>query len=804
MTEIPENKLRKTGEAEKEGAASAGAGAVGPSIMQHDLIKLVTPGAVKPEDSVSNPTTETAHIMSPKSNIIGSAADEPQDDTIQDAPQFDLSSPELYLNRELTWLSFDRRVLHESEDERTPLLERVKFLAISDKNLDEFFMKRIGGLKQQQAAGVHQATVDGRTPVEQLEECDAEIRKLREVQESVYWTLCAELEKENIRFLKYEELSGEQRTRLRDHFIKNIFPIVTPLAMDPAHPFPFISNLTINLLVTMRFPGDDEIQMARVKVPSIPGLTSRLIPVDDEGDGYRFVTLDEVITNNLDLLFPGMEIATCELFRVTRNINIEHEDETATDLLETIESELREREFAPIVRLEIVKGMDAAHRGMLTSELGLDAERDVFESRGLLGMCDLFEIAMLDIPALRDPSHHPVDHPVLATDPRNIFHVIRESGPLLLQHPYQSFGTSVERFLRTASEDSKVLAIKMTLYRTSADAEIVGLLINAARNGKQVAVLVELQARFDEAANIDRARSLEEAGVHVTYGVIGLKTHNKTILVVRKDFNGLRRYCHIGTGNYNPDTARLYSDLGLLTCDEDIGHDVTQLFNYITGYSPPPSYRKILAGPNSLKKPLLKKIEREIAVHTPESPGHIKLKTNALEDPDVTKALYQACQAGVKVDLIVRDSCRFRPGIEGLSDTATVISIVGRFLEHARVYYFRNGGEEEYYIGSADLMLRNLKARVEVLAPVEDSELRQELRLILTAQLSDMRSAWDMQPDGTYIQRQLRDEPNSPGSQQQLMDAAAKRRAAASKHKEKKVRNKLLNRFQKRLRESES
>jgi len=750
---------------------------------------------------------EAARESSPDSiNTVANMtkSDKPAGDKPRAARQYDFGSPRLYLNRELTWLSFNRRVLHEAEDERTPLLERVKFLAISDNNLDEFVMKRIGGLKQQLAAGVQETTMDGRTPAEQLAECNTEIRLHRERQENTYRTLLRELEKHDIGFLKYEELTAKQRTHLRDHFIKNIFPIVTPLAMDPAHPFPFISNLTINLLVTMSFPGDSEVQKARVKVPAIQGLTSRLMPVETTETAHRFVTLDEVMANNLDLLFPGMEIASCDLFRVTRNANVQRDEEAATDLLEMIESELRERQFAPIVRLEIGKGMDTAHWGMLAAELGLDAERDVFESSGMLAMRDLFEIAALDIPSLRDPPHHPADHPVLATDLRNIFHVIRDSGPFLLQHPYQSFGTSVERFLRTASEDPKVLAIKMTLYRTSADAEIVDLLISAARNGKQVAALVELKARFDEAANIDWARSLEEAGVHVTYGVLGLKTHSKTILVVRKDYDGLRRYCHIGTGNYNPDTARLYSDIGLLTCDDDIGHDLTQLFNYLTGYSPPPSYRKILAAPYSLKKPLLKKIEREISKHTPESRGHIQLKTNALEDPDVTRALYQACQAGVKVDLIVRDSCRFRPGLRGLSDTATVISIVGRFLEHARIYYFRNGGDEEYYIGSADLMQRNLSARVEVLTPVENSELCQELRLILTAQLSDMRSAWDMRSDGTYIQRQPKSEEAQRGCQEQLIHAANKRRAAASKHKEKKVRNKLLSRFQKKLRESEN
>jgi polyphosphate kinase len=721
--------------------------------------------------------------------------------------QISVKSPELYLNRELTWLGFDDRVLFQAEDSRNPLLERVKFLAISDNNLDEFVMKRIAGLKQRLASGESSTGVDGLTPAQQITQCSEAMRALRERQGQVYIALLSELEEHNIRFLKYEELNPSQQTQIRDDFIQNIFPIVTPLAMDPGHPFPFISNLAVNLLLTMRFPGETDLQMARVKVPLIKGLTSRLLPVANDSSAHLFVSLDEVISNNLDLLFPGMEIASCEVFRVTRNINIVPADTAATNLVEMIELELRERRFASIVRLEIERGMDEVHKGMLAANLGLDQELDVFESHGLLGMRDLFEIASLDIPALHDTPHHPADHPVLATDSRNIFHILREHGPMLLQHPYQSFETSVVRFLRTACEDPQVLAIKMTLYRTSARAEIIDLLVNAARNGKQVAVLVELRARLDEANNIDRGRSLEEAGVHVTYGVRGLKTHSKTILVVRQDYDRLRRYCHIGTGNYNPETAQQYSDLGVLTCDEDIGQDLTQLFNHLTGYSPPPSYRKILTAPNAMKKALIKKIEREATLHGPESPGHIQLKTNALADSEVIRALYKAARVGVKIDLIVRDSCCLRPGIPGLTETVSVISIVGRYLEHARLYYFRNGGEEEYYIGSADLMQRNLEDRVEVLAPIEDPGLRQDLRLFLNAQLSDNRTAWDMQSDGTYILRQSRGDKVERGCQEDLIAAAAKlleaaaarRQGATSESKERKLRKKLFSRFEKRL-----
>jgi len=710
-------------------------------------------------------------------------------------PEPDLDDPALYLNRELTWLAFNRRVLHEADDPRTPLLERIKFLAIVSSNLDEFFMKRIGGLKQQIAAGVHSPTVDGRTPLQQLDECRAEIADIQSEQERIYGALMSELEAHDIRLVEVHSLPSETRERLREHFRTDIFPMITPLAMDPAHPFPFISNLALNLLVRLRFPGANDTYMARVKVPVSKDVSKRLIQVDGLN---TFVTLDDLIVHNLDMLFPGMEIVSCELFRVTRNAIVEPEEEAASDLLEMIETELRERHFAPIVRLEVQTGMDPVHRGMLAAELGLNEADDVYEVGGLMGRRDLFELASLDIPELRDKPHRAGDHPVLGNDRRNIFHIIRENGPLLLQHPYESFSTTVERFLTTAAKDPKVLAIKMTLYRTSGGA-ILDALIKAARNGKQVAVMVELKARFDEAANIGWARRLEGEGIHVTYGVLGLKTHCKLIFVVRRDYSQLRRYYHIGTGNYHGGTAKLYTDLGMLGCDEDIGQDLTELFNYLTGYSPPPSYRKILAAPYTLKRGILAKIEREIAVHERERGGGlIQMKMNALEDPDIARALYKASRAGVKVDLIVRDACRFRPGLPGLSETARVVSIVGRFLEHGRILYFRNGGDEEYFIGSADMMRRNLESRVEVHAPVEDPELRQELRLILDVQFADQRSAWDMQPDGSYVQRQPEDE-HAKGAQEILMGVAEKRLSAAAKHREKNLRSRLLSHFEHRL-----
>ncbi len=706
----------------------------------------------------------------------------------------DLDDPSLYMNRELTWLAFNQRVLHEAEDPRTPLLERVKFLAIVSNNLDEFFMKRIGGLKQQIAAGVHTATVDGRTPGQQVVECREVLATMQRDQERIFNDLMRELEDHDIRLVTIDALPADARGRLREHFRTDIFPMVTPLAMDPAHPFPFISNLALNLLVTLRYPGGGESYMARVKVPVSKDVSKRLIQVDGVN---TFVTLDDLIINNLDMLFPGMEIESCELFRVTRNAIVEPEAEAASDLLELIETELRERHFAPIVRLEVQAGMDPVHRGMLAAELGLNEGEDVDEVAGMMAKRDLFELAGLDFPDLHDKPHRPGDHPLLGNDRRNIFHIIRENGPLLLQHPYESFATTVERFLSSAAKDPKVLAIKMTLYRTSGGA-ILDYLIKAAQNGKQVAVMVELKARFDEAANIGWARRLEAEGIHVTYGVLGLKTHCKLIFVVRRDYAQLRRYYHIGTGNYHGGTAKLYTDLGMLGCDEEIGADLTELFNYLTGYSPPPSYRKILAAPYTLKRGILQKIEREISLHEKDGGGLIQMKMNALEDPDIVRALYRASRAGVKVDLIVRDTCRFRPGIPGLSEKARVVSIVGRFLEHARILYFRNGGDEEYYIGSADMMGRNLESRVEVHAPVENPELRQELRLILDVQFADQRSAWDMQPDGTYVQR-VPEEESAKGAQETLIGVAEKRLAAAAKHKEKTLRSRLLSHFEHRL-----
>ncbi len=684
---------------------------------------------------------------------------------------FDLTSPEWYLNRELTWLEFNRRVLHEGQDERTPLLERIMFLAIVGGNLDEFFMKRIGGLKQQVGAGVRKLTVDGRTPGEQIDECHELVRSLLVQQEQLEQELLGKLREQAIKVVDYQELNKEQKKEVNNYFQENIYPLLTPQGMDPAHPFPFISNLSINLLVVTKYQHDDHPFLNRIKVPTGVGIP-RFIQV---GEDHLYLRFEDLIANNLTAVFPGLSIESCEFFRVTRNAITEQDGANANDLLNVIETALRDRKFAEIVRLEVDVEMSALHRGMLAAELGIDEEKDVFTVDGIIGKRDLFEIASSDMPELHYPLHQPLDHFRLSGDSPNIFHIIREQGALLLQHPYESFDSSVQRFLREASRDPKVLAIKMTLYRTSAGSRIIPYLLDAAQNGKQVAVVVELMARFDESANIRWAEHLEEAGVHVTYGVVGLKTHSKVIFVVRRDFDGLRRYAHIGTGNYHAGTARIYSDLGMLTSDRMIAQDLTELFNYLTtGYAPERNYRKLLPSPRVLKKALLKKIDREIAHHSTKTPGRIQFKTNALEDKDITAALYKASMAGVLVDLFIRDTCRLRPGIPGLSENVRVVSIVGRFLEHSRIYYFHNKGEEEYFIGSADIMKRNLEDRVEVITPVEPEDLRKELREILDVQLADHRSAWEMQPDGTYIQCISKKEA-AKGSHATLIQKAEKR-----------------------------
>lgn len=694
---------------------------------------------------------------------------------------------DIYLNRELTWLAFNERVLYESTRKANPLLERLKFIAIASANLDEFFMKRIGGLKQQVGAKMRQLSPDGRSAQEQIDECYAVIHTLNDKIDKSWRQLQSELRKENIEILKYHQLSKAKQAQMREYFISTIYPLITPQAMDPAHPFPFVSNLSLNILVKMHYPQTQREAMARVKVPVGQG-SKRFININDP-NGEKFITLEELIINNLDVVFPGMDIDSTDVFRVTRNAVTEKDEEKADDLLEMIEEELRERRLAPIVRMQYERGISAIHKGMLSAELHLEEDKDTFASDCFLAMRDLMELTAIKRTDLKEPPHHPVDHERIHGED-NIFHAIRNRGPFLIQLPYESFNASVERFLRDASRDPKVLGIKMTIYRTSSDSKIINYLIDASRNGKQVTVVVEVKARFDESANIRWANKLEEAGIHVTYGIVGLKTHAKLIYVIRQDYNGLRRYVHIGTGNYHSGTARLYSDLGLLTADPEVGADLTELFNYLTtGYSPNRHYNKLLPAPKHMKPGLLERIEREAAHAKAGKKAWIRLKTNALEDIDIAKALYKASQAGVKIELLVRDTCRVIAGVPGLSTNISVISIVGRFLEHARIYYFYNNGDEEYYLGSADLMHRNLESRVEVIVPIEAAHIREKLDYFLTTQLTDLDNAWIMQPDGSY---QRRNNPkNKPGAQQQFIEQAIIRYKEASRLRHRKTKSLL-------------
>lgn len=716
------------------------------------------------------------------------------------SPSFDLQSPEWYLNRELTWLEFNKRVLHEAQDQRNPLLERVFFLAVVGSNLDEFFMKRIGGLKQQVGASVRKLSVDGRLPQEQIDVCYEEVRKILDEQLRLESEIQKNLADQTIVICKYQELQEADQEFIDNYFLSEIYPLLTPQGMDPAHPFPFISNLSINLLVSVRYPGSDHSYLNRIKIP-VSSDMPRFVQIADK---HTYILLEDLVANNLHHLLPGMEIETCETFRVTRNAITEKYGEQANDLLVMIESALRDRKFAEIVRLEVKKEMLEHHKGKLAAELGVDEENDVFIVDGVVGLRDFFQIAAIDFPHLHFPQHHPVDNPKLLGDDPNIFHTIRENIEILLQHPYESFDTSVERFLREASQDPKVLAIKMTLYRTAKDSKIIQYLIDAALNGKQVAVVVELMARFDESANIRWAGFLEEAGIHVTYGVVGLKTHSKIIFVIRKDYDGLRRYAHIGTGNYHAGTARAYVDFGLITCDPTIGADLTELFNYLTsGSTPIRHYNKLLPSPKLLKKDILNKIDREIAHVEKGRKGHLQFKTNALEDKDLVEALYRASQAGVQIELLVRDTCRLRPKIKGLSENIRVVSIVGRFLEHTRILYYHNDGKEEFYIGSADLMKRNLESRVEVCTPISSLNNKKILRELIDLQLNNKRNAWEMNSDGTYEQQRAENEKDEICVHHYLINKAEKRtaagrRALAKKRNKKKLPNRTKSKIQRK------
>ena len=662
--------------------------------------------------------------------------------------EIDLKNPSLYINRELSNIEFNRRVLEECENPEHPLLERAKFLAIFSGNMDEFFMVRVSGLKQQVLLGITDRPADGLTPREQLVAIHRTVTQLF-AQANNMWlkTLQPALAEVGIHALNHSDLKARQQKKLSAYFEQEIFPVLTPLVFDPTHPFPHISNLSLNLAVEVRDPDTDEIHFARVKVPATLPRLVPLNPLDPDEllppATQKFIWLEQVIAANLDRLFPGMDVRAAYPFRVTRNTDMEIQEEEADDLLLTMEENLRQRHFGRVVRLEIDEETPEVIRNILMSNLKVSAT-DVYATNGPLGLSSLWELHKTERPELKDKGFQPTVPSTLRTGD-SIFNVLQRTN-VLLHTPFDSFLPVVD-FVEAAAEDPSVLAIKQTLYRLGPNPPIVHALMKARENGKQVAVLVELKARFDEESNIEWARALERAGVHVAYGLIGLKTHCKLCLVVRRERDGIRRYVHMATGNYNTITARLYTDLGLITSDEDMGADASELFNYLTGYSKQVDYRKFLVAPVNLRENLLRLIEQEMEYGRN---GRIVIKANSLVDPGVIRALYQASQAGVQIDLIIRGFCCLRPGIKGVSENIRVRSIVGRFLEHSRIYYFHNKGNPDIYAGSADPMPRNINRRVEVLFPIEDETERQQIITILTVYLHDTAKAHDLHSDGRY------------------------------------------------------
>jgi len=685
-------------------------------------------------------------------------------------------APELYINRELSWLAFNQRVLAQALSEHTPLLEQAKFSAIFSNNLDEFFMVRVASLKSQVEADVQKLSDDGLTPSQQLALVRKELAPLLHQQQAHYrHYLKHQLAEAGVHLLDYRLLNKKQKAWVNDYFQRAIFPVLTPLAVDPAHPFPFISNLSLNIAALIRDPDSGVQQFARVKVPqkNLPRfveLPAELSTTEPQ-PVFTAVPLEQVVAFNLQLLFPGMEVEGHYFFRVTRDADLELRDLEADDLMEALQQGLRKRRMGgEVVRLEVADEMPDAVVELLLEGTGVDPE-DLYRIGGPLGLDDLMSLLSIPLPALKDAPHRGrtalslaraqksllEDGSIKAEEFTSIFSVLRR-GDVLLHHPFDLFSTSVEEFINQAADDPSVLAIKMTLYRVSKDSPIIAALIRASENGKQVMVLVELKARFDEDNNIQWARQLERSGVHVVYGVIGLKTHTKITLVVRKEKDLLRSYCHIGTGNYNSKTSALYTDLGLLSARPELGQDLAELFNYLTGFSKQQDFRRLLVAPVTLRRQMQALIQREIDHAKAGKPAAIKAKMNALVDPRIIALLYEASQAGVQIDLVVRGMCSLRPGLEGISENIRVSSVIGRFLEHSRLFWFANGGEHEMYIGSADWMGRNLDRRVEAVVPVEDPDLHERLTRLIDSYLNDNCTAWDMQSDGSFSRRIPEDE----------------------------------------------
>ncbi|MFF2551951.1 RNA degradosome polyphosphate kinase [Nocardia sp. NPDC058058] len=661
-----------------------------------------------------------------------------------------------YLNRELSWLDFNARVLALAEDTSQPLLERAKFLAIFASNLDEFYMVRVAGLKRRAETGLSVRSADGLSPTEQLEMIAARTQDLAARHARVFLDqVLPALTAENIAITRWADLDDGERQRLSGYFQDQVFPVLTPLAVDPAHPFPYISGLSLNLAVTVKDSVTGGEHFARVKVPDNVDrfVRVRRSPRESgaaQGTGLApFLPMEELIAAHLDQLFPGMEVVEHHSFRITRNADLEVEEDRDEDLLQALERELARRRFGSPVRLEVSDDMTEHMLDLLLRELDVDPG-DVIQVPGLLDLSCLWQVYGVDRPNLKDAPYVPATPPAFGEreTPRNVFAALRE-GDVLVHHPYDSFSTSVQRFIEQAAADPQVLAIKQTLYRTSGDSPIVNALIDAAEAGKQVVALVEIKARFDEQANIKWARALEQAGVHVVYGLVGLKTHCKTCLVVRREGATIRRYCHIGTGNYNPKTARLYEDVGLLTAAPEIGADLTDLFNSLTGYSRKSSYRNLLVAPIGVRQGIIERIEREVELAAQGEPARIRLKANALVDEQIIDALYRASQAGVPVQVVVRGICGLRPGVPGMSENIEVRSILGRYLEHSRILHF--AAQDQYWIGSADMMHRNLDRRVEVLAQVKDPKLAQQLGEVFDSALYPTTRCWVLRPDGSWV-----------------------------------------------------
>ena len=728
--------------------------------------------------------TDAAGVSADAADAAVSAASA---DTAQVAPE-DLLPPlesfkDRFIDRELTWLDFNERVLEQAEDHTLPLLERAWFLSIFSSNLDEFYMVRVAGLMRRIKAGITPVRASGLDAHQVLAQVTSRTKELTARQAALFQEdIRPALAEHNVKILGWDELNSDQQERLTRYFRHQIYPVLTPLAVDPSHPFPYISGLSLNLAVILRNPRSGKEHFARIKVPdSLPRLIQvpgRELDAADKAAGCAVIPIEIVIGQHLDHLFPGMDILEHHLFRVTRNEDLEVEEDDAENLLKAMEKELERRRFGDCVRLEVEDTISSFTRRYLVRALGLKAD-DVFELPAPLDLTCLNQLHDLDIPDLKYPRFVPVTAAGLAayesSSAPDVFAAMREHD-VLLHHPYDSFSTSVQEFVAQAAADPKVLAIKQTLYRTSGDSPIVDALIEAADAGKQVVAIVEIKARFDEEANISWARKLERAGVHVVYGMVGLKTHCKLLLVVRQESDGLRRYCHVGTGNYHPKTARGYEDLGLLTCDRDVAQDLTTLFNQLSGYAPRARFRRLLVAPRGLRDGLVEHIEQEIANRKAGLPAWIRIKVNSIVDETVIDALYRASRAGVPVDIVVRGICGLRAGVEGLSENIRVRSILGRFLEHSRIYAFAGGGQTELFIGSADLMHRNLDRRVEALVRITDPAMVEDLEWLVTHCASDDVASWHLQPDGSWERRLLDAEGNRLEDIQDSLMARARSR----------------------------